>query len=100
LYRKLGRPQSRSGRVRKISPPPGFDPRTLQPVASRGRQESPPNRSESIWKTYCKARRHGITVNSHTGRCAFTWLEKYQCKSTEGLSREKTLYVLHVVTTG
>jgi hypothetical protein len=25
----------RSGRVRKISPPPGFDPRTVQPVASR-----------------------------------------------------------------
>jgi hypothetical protein len=24
-----------SGRVRKISPPPGFDPRTLQPVVSR-----------------------------------------------------------------
>jgi hypothetical protein len=25
----------RSGRLRKISPPPGFDPRTVQPVASR-----------------------------------------------------------------
>ena len=35
LCRRLGRPQGRSGRVRKISPPPGFDPRTLQPVASR-----------------------------------------------------------------
>ena len=35
LYRRLGRPQDRSGRVRKISPPPGFDPRTIQPVASR-----------------------------------------------------------------
>jgi hypothetical protein len=35
LYRKLGGPQSRSGRVRKISPPPGFDPRTVQLVASR-----------------------------------------------------------------
>ena len=35
LYRRLGRPQGRSGRVRKISPPPGFGPRTLQPVASR-----------------------------------------------------------------
>ena len=28
-------PQGRSGRVLKISPPPGFDPRTVQPVASR-----------------------------------------------------------------
>ena len=35
LYRGLDRPQGRSGRVRKISPPPGFDSRTVQPVASR-----------------------------------------------------------------
>ena len=28
-------PQGRSGLVLKISPPPGFDPRTVQPVASR-----------------------------------------------------------------
>ena len=35
LYRRLCGPHSRSGRVRKISPPPGFDPRTVQPVASR-----------------------------------------------------------------
>jgi len=35
LYRRLGGPQGRSGQVRKISPPPpGFDPRTVQPVAS------------------------------------------------------------------
>jgi hypothetical protein len=35
LYRRLGGPQGRSGRVRKISPPLGLDPRTVQPVASR-----------------------------------------------------------------
>ena len=34
LYMRLGGPQGRSGQVRKISPPPGFDPRTVQPVAS------------------------------------------------------------------
>jgi hypothetical protein len=34
LHRRLGRPQDRSGRVRKNSPTPGFDPRTVQPVAS------------------------------------------------------------------
>jgi Rad3-related DNA helicase len=33
LYRRLGGPQGRTGRVQKISPPPGFDPRTVQPVA-------------------------------------------------------------------
>jgi hypothetical protein len=35
LYRRLGGPQGLSGRVRKYLPPPGFDPRTVQPVASR-----------------------------------------------------------------
>ena len=35
LYRRLGAPQGQSERARKISPPPGFDPRTVQPVASR-----------------------------------------------------------------
>ena len=35
LYRGLGGPQGRSGQVRKIPPPPGFHPRTFQPVASR-----------------------------------------------------------------
>ena len=38
LYRRLGGPQDRSGRVREISPPPGFDPRTVHPVASTKRQ--------------------------------------------------------------
>jgi len=31
---RLGGPQGRSGQVRKISPPPGLDPRTVHPVAS------------------------------------------------------------------
>jgi hypothetical protein len=35
LYRRLGRPQGRSGRVRNLSPPRGYDPRSVQPVASR-----------------------------------------------------------------
>jgi hypothetical protein len=34
-YRSLGGPQGRSGQVRKISPLPGFDPRTVQPVVIR-----------------------------------------------------------------
>jgi hypothetical protein len=35
LYRRLDWPQDRSGRVRKISPPPGFDPRIVNPLARR-----------------------------------------------------------------
>jgi hypothetical protein len=35
LYRRLGGSQVRSGHVPKISPPPGFEHRTVQPVGSR-----------------------------------------------------------------
>ena len=35
LYSRLGGSQGRSGQARKISPLPGFDPRTAQPIASR-----------------------------------------------------------------
>jgi hypothetical protein len=35
LYRRLGGPQGLSGQAWKISPPPGFDRRIVQPVASR-----------------------------------------------------------------
>jgi len=33
VYRRLSRPQGPSGQVRKLSPPPEFNPRTVQPVA-------------------------------------------------------------------
>ena len=35
LYRRLGGPQGWSGQVQKISPPPGLDPRSVQPLMSR-----------------------------------------------------------------
>ena len=35
LYRRLGESQGRSERLRKNLSPPGFDPRTVQSVASR-----------------------------------------------------------------
>jgi hypothetical protein len=34
FYSWLGGPKDRSGRVGRISPPPGFNPRTVKPVAS------------------------------------------------------------------
>jgi len=50
LYRRLGGPQGRSARVRKISPLPGFDPRTVQPVASRYTDWATPALEElSVW---------------------------------------------------
>ena len=33
LYRRLDTPHGQSEQVQKISPPPGFDPRTAQPIA-------------------------------------------------------------------
>jgi hypothetical protein len=35
FYIRLGGPHGWTGRVRKISPPPGFDSLAVQPVASR-----------------------------------------------------------------
>jgi hypothetical protein len=35
LNRRLGGPQGQSGWVQKISPPLGFNPQTIQPIASR-----------------------------------------------------------------
>jgi hypothetical protein len=35
LYRRLGGPQGPSGQERKILTPPGFDSRSIQPVANR-----------------------------------------------------------------
>jgi hypothetical protein len=51
LYRRLGGPQGRSGQVQKILSPPGFDPRTVQPVGSR--------------YTNCATRPGSNTVNSY-----------------------------------
>jgi len=34
IYRSLGGPQGWSGQVLEISPPPEFDPRTVQPIGS------------------------------------------------------------------
>ena len=49
FYRGLDGPQGRSGQVRKISPLPGFDPRTVQAVASRNKAVSRPKKK---WDTY------------------------------------------------
>ena len=53
LYKRLGGPQGRSGRVRKLSTPPGFDPRTVQPVVSRYTEWAIPSHIEiSYWAVF------------------------------------------------
>jgi hypothetical protein len=51
LYRRLGGPQGRSERVRKILPPPGFDPQTVQPVASRYTNYATPAHKNKVYFT-------------------------------------------------
>ena len=60
LYRRLGGPQGRPGRLQNFSspPPPGFDPRTVQPAASLYTDWAIPTHSDdpnSLYKceTWC-----------------------------------------------
>jgi hypothetical protein len=59
LYRKLGGLQGRSGRVRKISPLPGFDTRTVQPVASTCIDSSVPVGKVRKINTICVIKMNG-----------------------------------------
>ena len=49
FYRRLGGPQGRSGQVRKISPPSGFDPWTFQPLVSRYTDWATRLTSKPLW---------------------------------------------------
>jgi hypothetical protein len=54
IVQEAGWAPGRSGCVRKISPPPGFDPQAVQPVASRYNDRAIPVRSYSGHsKKYC-----------------------------------------------
>jgi len=53
LYWRLGGPQGRPGRVQKILPQPGFDPRTVQPVASRYTDSAILAEIEQVYWVYC-----------------------------------------------
>jgi hypothetical protein len=61
LYRRLGEPQSRSGRVRKRSPSPALDPRTFQPEASR--------------YTDCANPAHIPIIGTRRMSAVFSWME-------------------------
>jgi hypothetical protein len=49
LYKRLGGPQGWSGQVRNISPTTWFDPRTVQPLASRFTDYNIPASQPSIY---------------------------------------------------
>jgi len=85
LYRRLGGPQGRSGQARKISPPPGFDPRTVQLVASRYTDRAVPGPKSKLREYLRKTREskvmHGQYIRSTKWELideedAFLWLSR------------------------
>ena len=58
LYKRLGGHQGRSEQARKILPPPGFDHRTVQPVASRYSDYDTRPTSMCMRLRYCNAVLH------------------------------------------
>ena len=80
----MGGAQGRTGRVRKISPPPGLEPRTVQPIVSHYNDYAIPAHSQDtppfLWKTECslpssKERVSGLSFEPH--KCS-------QCKHVIG----------------
>jgi len=82
LYRRLGGPQGWSGRLRKISPPPRFDTRTVQLVASRYTELSRPTRysiphCNSDFKNNVNTSENNI-LDEDTS-CTFFWFRTSPC---------------------
>jgi hypothetical protein len=106
FYRRLGGPQGRSGRVRKISPPRGFDPRTVQPVASRYTDYAIPahiilqERSEMKISLNMngKVRDCTKTLNLIERQCCYMWILNefcLECFDTAGVP-STVMYCWHV----
>jgi hypothetical protein len=80
LYRRLSEPQDQSGRVSKISSARGFDPRTVQPVASHYTDWA--IAAHCSYKGGAKLRdvpreqaevEHRCNVQYSTARCGISW---------------------------
>jgi hypothetical protein len=85
LYRWLGGPQGRSGQVRKILPPPGFDPRTAQPVVSHYTDWTTQRETGDLiythmhqcpHETFTDLNRHNIRMRSHNVRSILHMLKQ------------------------
>jgi hypothetical protein len=69
LYRWLNGTQDRFGRVRKISPQTGLDPRTVQPVASRYTDRAILAHKQCTYKrsrnNFCRGKAKSITYSGY-----------------------------------
>jgi hypothetical protein len=96
LYRRLGGPQGRSGRLRKISPPPAFDPPTVQPVAK------PTTLSRPTIREKCNANSYGRREPKEGHRYAAWRRAKLLAVAADGslhvLVRATTIIYVHVPT--
>ena len=86
LYRRLDRLQGRSGRVLQTSPLPGFDPRTVQPVASRYNDYAIlAHSSSSSSSSTCSFTRNSSSLfNFVLNVKLFLWLIKHDTMNTCG----------------
>jgi len=84
-----GRLHGRSGQVRKILPPPGFDPRTVQPVASRYTDRAnPAHPCEMLFNTICNALTmalHSINNQKNSERYSELHVMFFQCSQHQQL---------------
>ena len=62
LYMRMSEPQGRSGRVWKVSAPPGFDPETFQHVASHYTVFAIPVRLQDYIYLICSLAQHFLHV--------------------------------------
>ena len=93
LYRRLGGPQGRSGRVRRISPSSGFDPRSIQLVASRYTEYTIPAR-HTVRLPVLLVQRFRWTVGKETcsrnpvseGSLLSTWVYEGKCVPLQACS--------------
>jgi hypothetical protein len=75
LCSRLGRPQGRSGRVWKTSPPLGFDPRTVQPLASRYSDWAIPAHESFHWGFKNQAHKKYVQICERASRYIVLWGE-------------------------
>jgi hypothetical protein len=106
--------QDRSGQMWKISPPPGFDPRTVQPVASRYTDWAIPahkrlKRRNTVLVRFlyfcvlCRASRYLLVLRVRSSKAAHVfprWGSPYQSSAAEcgGVQRIALLCYTFVVT--
>ena len=107
LYRRLGWLQGRSGRVRKTSLPPGFNPRTVQAVGSRytdcairanttgTRQSMPIPRLWLAYMTFAPTRLIStcLPANKHV-HAKQIWSSSHFCRPTQAHASKRAIHAL------